>query len=86
MKAGSQQATTTDEIRRLRDLASRGNVLPLVREGAWAQTSSAAGPSRPRATSTINWPWRGITVFGSDSWAGMCTTTPHPALTRRERE
>ncbi len=32
MKAGSRQTTSTDEIRRLRDLASRGNVLPLVRE------------------------------------------------------
>ena len=34
MKAGSRQTTPTDEIRRLRDLASRGNVLPLVREVA----------------------------------------------------
>lgn len=34
MRAGSRQTTSTDEIRRLRDLASRGNVLPLVREVA----------------------------------------------------
>jgi len=32
MKPGSPETTATDEIRRLRDLASRGNVLPLVRE------------------------------------------------------